>query len=376
MERGYRICRRCIMDTTDPDIEFDHDGVCNHCREYDTLAKKLVFTGEEGRKRLSVIVDKIKEVGKGQNNDCIIGLSGGLDSTYAAYIARKMGLKPLVVHVDNEWDSEIAINNIKNTVKKLGLDLYTPVINWDEFKDLQLAYLRASVVDVEVLSDHAITAALYNIANQKGMKYILSGVNVVTEGVMPKSWNYIKNDLINLKAIHNKFGMVKLRSYPTLGLWKRLYYQHIKNIKCISILNYVPYVKKDTKKLLTQELSWQDYGGKHYESIFTRFYQAYILPRKFNIDKRKAHLSSLICSGQITREEAISEMQKDLYTDQELKRDREYVLKKLGLTNGELEAIMSLPVKSHYDYETDIKNRRFVTFSKRIFKKVTFQACE
>jgi len=357
------------MDTTDPDIEFDKNGVCNHCTDWDKSAKKYVFTGKKGEQELSEIVDKIKEQGKNQGYDCIMGLSGGLDSTYIAYLAKKMGFRPLAVHLDNEWDSEIAVNNIKNIVKKLDFDLYTYTVDWNEFKDLQLAYLKASVIDIEVVTDHAIMAALYNIANERGIKYILIGSNIMTEGIMPRSWGYNKNDLINLKAIHNEFGAVRLKSYPVLGLSRKIHYQYIKNIKSLAILNYVPYVKEDVEKLVAQEFDWKNYGGKHCESIFTRFYQTYVLPRKFNIDKRKAHLSTLICSGQITRKEALKEIQKDLYTEEDLKKDKEYVLKKLELTNEEFEKIMNLPIKSHFHYKSDIKWSTFLRFIRRIFEK-------
>ncbi len=372
MSKNYQICTRCIMDTTDPIIEFDENGICNHCRGYDKLAKKYVLTGKEGEQELGKIVDKIKEQGKNQEHDCIMGLSGGVDSTYAVYLAKKLGLRPLAVSVDNGYDSEIAVNNVKNIVEKLDLDLYTYVIDWNEFRDLQLAYLKASVVDIEAITDHAIEAGLYNTANERGIKYILNGSSFVTESIMPKSWLYRKNDLINLKAIHNQFGTVKLKSFPTRGLLKQLYYHFIKNIKPVAILNYVAYVQKDAKRLIAQELDWKDHGGKHYESVFTHFYQAHILPRKFNIDKRKAHLSTLICSGQITREDALKEVQKDLYSEEDLKKDKDYVLKKLGLTNEEFEKIMNFPVKSHLDYKTDMKWVKFLSFLGliyRIFKK-------
>lgn len=368
MSKNYQICTKCIMDTTDPDIEFDENGVCNHCREYDKLVRKYVFTGKEGEQRLSEIVDKIKERGKNQQHDCIMGLSGGVDSTYTAYLTKKLGLRPLAVHLDNEYDSEIAIENIKCIIKNLELDLYTPSIEWNEFKDLQLAYLKASVINIEAITDHAIRAALCNTASERGIQYIISGTNIVTEAMMPKSWRYNANDLVNLKDIHSQYGTVRLKTFPTLGLLKLLYYWYVRKIKFVSILNYVPYVKEDAKKLIAQELDWKDYGGKHCESIFTRFYQAYILPRKFNVDKRKAHLSALICSGQITREDALKEMKRDLYTEEDLEKDKEYVLKKLGLTNEEFEKIMNLPVKSHFDYASDIKWLKLLSFVYRVYR--------
>lgn len=359
MSETYRICTRCVMDTTDPDIEFDENGECNHCRNYNKIVNNHVYTGQEGERKLSEIVDEIKKRGRGQKYDCIIGLSGGVDSTYVAYITKKLGLRPLAITLDNGWDSEIAKNNVKNIVDKLDLDLYTYVINWNEVKDLQLAYLEASVVNIEAITDHAIRATLYNTAHDRGINYILGGTNIVTEGIMPNNWRYNTNDLVNLVSIHNQYGKVKLESFPTLGLRKLLYYQQIKDIKYISILNYTHYVKDDVKRLIARELDWKDYGAKHFESIFTRFYQAYILPRKFNIDKRKAHLSALICSGQITREEALDELRKDPYTEEGLKEDKEYVLSKLGLTNGDFDELMNIPIKSNLDYKTDIEWKFF-----------------
>ncbi len=369
MSREYQICIRCIMDTTDPVIEFGENGVCDHCKLYYRLVKEHCFTGELGRRKLNEIVERIKEQGKKREYDCVIGLSGGVDSTYVAYLAKQIGLRPLAIHLDNGWNSEIAESNIKHIVKKLGIDLYTYTIDWNEFKDLQLAYLNASVVDIEAITDHGIMALFYKVASERGIKYILIGSNTTTEGISPRNWAYNKNDLINIKDIHKKFGKIKLRTVPTLGLLKQIYYQHIKGIKIIPILNYVPYIKRDVKKLMTEELDWEDYGIKHYESIFTRFYQAYILPRKFNIDKRKSHLSSLICAGQITRDEALAEIKKDLYDNEALKKDKEYVLEKLGLTDEEFERIMKLPIRSHYDYKTDAKWVRLVSLGSRILRR-------
>lgn len=354
MKNNYKICTRCVMDTTDPDIVFDEDGVCNHCKRYFEISEKeYLFKGEEGKKKLEELANKIKEDGKNNEYDCILGLSGGADSSYLAYLAKKFGFRVLIVHMDNGWDSELAVYNIEKCLKKLNNDLETLVVDWEEIKDLYLAYLKASVVDIEVVADHAITAAVYDIVNKKGIKYILSGANIVTEGIMPKSWCYKKNDLVNLKTIHKKYGRVKLRTFPTLGAFKLAYYRYFKEIRTIPLLDYVDYNKKEAKKVLNSEFGWKDYGEKHYESIFTKFYQAYILPTKFNIDKRKPHLSALICSGQITREEALKELEKPLYEKGELERDKKYVLKKLGLSEKEFEDLMNLPIKKHQEYGTD-----------------------
>jgi N-acetyl sugar amidotransferase len=353
MKKENRICTRCVMDTTDPEIKFDEKGTCNHCKRYDEMARIKILTGAERENKLKEVVDKIKREGKNKEYDCIIGVSGGVDSTYVAYIVKKLGLRPLAVHLDNGWDSELAVGNIEKILKKLDIDLYTHVVDWEEFRDIQLAYLKASVVDIEVVTDHAITAAIYDIANKKRIKYFLSGSNIVTEVIMPNSWVYNKNDLRNLEAIHKRYGTVKLKTYPTMGLFMWLCFSFFTGIQTIPLLNYVDYNKKEAKKLLISDFGWVDYGGKHYESLFTKFYQAYILPTKFNIDKRKAHLSTLICSGQITREEALEELEKPLYEEDELERDKEYVLKKFGISEKEFEDLMKLPIKRHQDYKTD-----------------------
>jgi len=367
MTKEYRICTKCILDTTAPYISFDKDGVCNYCRKEGVFVKEqLSVPSQKKKEEFNKLIAEIKRCGRGKKYDCIIGLSGGVDSTYLAYIAKEVGLRPLTVHLDNGWDTEMAVENINNIVKRLGLDLYTCKVDWKEFKDLQLAYLKASVVDIEVPTDHAIKALLYRTAKERGIKYILSGGNLASEGILPKGWAYNKNDLVNLRDIHRRFGTLKLKTFPTLGFWKKVYYERVNGIQSVAILDYISYVKKNVKDFLIREIGWNDYGNKHYESIFTRFFQAYILPKKFNIDKRRAHLSSLICSGQITREEALEEIEKDPYPDKEMmKRDKEVVLRKLGLTEKEFEKIMNLPIKSHFDYRTNV---RMVSFARGLYK--------
>jgi N-acetyl sugar amidotransferase len=353
-DKNYRQCSITVMDNiADPDIFFDENGVSNYHHEYKEAEKNGVLTGEAGKKKLDDLVKVIKEAGTGKTYDCLIGLSGGVDSTYVAYLVNKLGLRPLAVHLDNGWNSELAVKNIENIITKLGIDLFTLVINWEEFKDIQLAYLRASVVDIEVVSDHAIFATMYKLAKEKDIGYIISGTNIVTEYIMPQSWLYQKMDFANLKDIHNKYGKVKLKTYPTFDFKKYVYYSALLKLSPISILNYVPYNKKEIKEIIKKELDWRDYGGKHYESVFTKFYQAYILPEKFKIDKRKAHLSTLICAGQMTREEALLELEQPLYNAKELQSDIEYVIKKFGLTQAEFDEIMRLPVRKHQDFKSD-----------------------
>src|SRR4030095_9654246 len=328
-------------------------GICNYYHEYQTAANKDVFSGEAGKKKLEELVNRIKNEGKGKRYDCLIGLSGGVDSTYVAWLAKQYGLRPLAIHLDNGWDSELAVKNVENIITRCGFDLFTLVIDWEEFRDIQLAYLYASVVEIEVVSDHAIFASMYKLAKEHNTGYVISGTNIVTEYIMPPSWLYDKMDYANLKDIHSRFGKKKLATYPYFDFRKSVYYSTVLRLNPISILNYVPYNKKEVKEIIKRELGWRDYGGKHYESQFTKFYQAYILPEKFHIDKRKAHLSTLICSGQMTKEEALLELEKPLYEPAQLKSDKEYVMKKFGLSPEEFDKIMHLPVKKHSAFKSD-----------------------
>jgi N-acetyl sugar amidotransferase len=351
-KRPYQQCSISVMDTiADPDIVFDEKGICHYYYDYKKAERELVTGGEKGWEKLELIAAEIKETGKNQPYDCIMGLSGGVDSTYVAHLAKKLGLRPLAVHFDNGWNSELSVMNIENIVSKLGFDLFTYVINWDEFRDLQLSYLKASVVDIEAITDHAIFATLYRLAGEKNIKHILSGTNVQTENTLPKSWIFSKTDHINIQSIHKEFGTIPLKTFPFIDAKVKRYYQQVKGVKSISVLNYVDYNKQAVKELIQKELGWRDYGGKHYESIWTRFYQGYILPEKFNIDKRKAHLSDLIFGGQITKEEALAELAKPIYDPAQQKTDFEFVLKKLGLSEAEFAAIMKTPRRSHYDYD-------------------------
>lgn len=353
MTREYRICSRCVMDTSDRGILFDENGVCNHCHNYEIISKRVLLPPEIAQEKLLQIIEKIKRDGEKQEYDCIIGLSGGIDSSYLALQAKNFGLRPLAVHFDNGWNSEISVKNIENIVKKLGFDLFTYVIDWEEFKDLQRSFFKASVVDIELLTDNAIFTSLYKLARQHKIKYSLEGHNIVTESIMGKDWNYWKFDLKNIKAIQKEFGTLKIKSFPTMGPWKRLFLQVMKIIEPVYILNFLEYDKKKAMETLEKELEWKYYGGKHYESVFTKFYQAYVLPTKFGIDKRRAHLSNLICSGQLTREEAVVELEREIYPQDELRKDKEYVVKKLGFSEEEFDDIMQQSPKSHMDYPND-----------------------
>jgi N-acetyl sugar amidotransferase len=351
---AYRQCTKTVMDNiADPDIHFDENGICNYYHEYMEVAKTQLYTEADGRLQLESLVNSIKKNGEGKPYDCLIGLSGGVDSSYVAYIVKQYGLRPLAVHLDNGWNAELAVKNIEQIINKLNIDLYTLVINWQEFRDIQLSYLQASVVDIEVVSDHAIFATMYKLAKEKNIGYIISGTNMVTEHIMPPSWLYRKMDAANLKDIHRTYGKLPLKTYPIFNFRKQVYYSALLKLRPVSILNYLPYKKEEAKALLIKELGWRDYGGKHYESVFTKFFQAYILPVKFGIDKRKAHLSNLVCSGQLSRQAALLELQKPLLTPEEEKTDKEYVLKKLGLSVEAFEQIMQLPRRQHTDFKTD-----------------------
>ena len=368
----YRQCSLSVMDTiSDPDISFDEKGICNYYYEYKKAEAECVYKGEEGKRKLRAIADQIRETGKGKPYDCIMGLSGGVDSTYVAWLAKEYDLKPLAVHFDNGWNSELAVMNIENIVTRLGFDLFTYVINWEEFKDLQIAYLKASVVDIEAITDHAIFATMYRLAGERNIQYILSGTNVQTENTLPKSWIFNKADHVNIKSIHKAFGKIPLKTFPFMDAKVKRYYQQIKGIRSFSILNYTDYNKAAVKKMIQQELGWRDYGGKHYESIWTRFYQGYILPEKFKIDKRKAHLSDLIFGGQISKEAALDLLKEPIYEPGQFRVDYDFVLKKLGLSESEFAHIMQLPVRSHFDfdYEKPIDQRYpFLSPVKKLYR--------
>ncbi len=348
------------MDTTDPNIQFDIEGICNHCKNYEKRKSQFILPDEKKNAELNRIIKEIQDKGAHKKYDCILGVSGGVDSTFMALKSKELGLRPLAVHLDNGWNSRLAVTNIEKVLKRIDVDLYTHVINWEEFKDLQLAYFNASVVDIEAITDHAIVAVIYAVARQQGVKYILSGSNFATEGIMPKSWVWIKNDLVNLEDIHRKFGTKKLKTFPKLGFLRLVYLKKFRGFQSIPLLNYLEYNRENAKKFLINDFGWEDYGGKHFESLFTKFYQAYILPRKFNIDKRKAHLSTYIMSNQITRKEALDQLEKTLYDEKELNRDKEYVLKKFGWTEDDFEEIMALPIKRHDEYRTDGWQRKLL----------------
>jgi N-acetyl sugar amidotransferase len=349
MNQTLKMCCRCVMDTSAPDIVFDADGVCNYCKIHEEKVALTPSVRPDAAKRLADVVAKIKAQRRGEY-DSIVGLSGGVDSSYVAYQAVKLGLKPLAVHFDNGWNSELAVKNIEQMVTRLGLDLQTFVIDWEEFRDIQRSFFSAHVIDIEMVTDHAIFAALYRLARQHGIGTILSGTNAATESIMPPAWQHFKFDLRNLKAIHRRFGTLPIRRFPTLSIWGMAWNHYVRGARSVSLLNYLPYRKSEAIRTLQTELGWQYYGGKHYESVFTKFYQAHILPRKFGVDKRRIHFSDLIMNGEMTRAEALAELDKPLYDPVALEQDREYVCKKLGYSADEFERYLAAPPVSHYAY--------------------------
>lgn len=357
------VCTRCIMDTTDPDIKFDEQGVCNHCHRYARVSQARLVPVEERDVQLNALVAEIKKAGRGKKYDCIIGVSGGVDSTYVAWLVKELGLRPLAVHLDNGWNSELAVANIEKTLKILDIDLYTHVLDWDDFRKLQTSFLEASTPDGEVPTDHAIFALLYQLAAKYGLHHIITGTNVVSEAILPEKWGYGYFDWRYIRSVHRLFGRSRLSNYPHFSLLGLAYYVFLRRIRMVSILNYIQYEKKVAMDTLENQLGWIYYGGKHYESIYTRFYQAYILPRKFDIDKRKAHYSNLILSGQMTREEALEAMTAPVYDEKLLEEDREYTIKKLGLSEDTFDAIMKAPRKTFEDYPN---SHGFFDFAKRM----------
>jgi N-acetyl sugar amidotransferase len=343
-------CTRCVLRDDDDPAGFDDARICSFCRGYD--ATWATIEQRRGEGELDRIIALIKSAGANKQHDCIIGLSGGVDSSYLAHVAVSLGLRPLAIHLDNGWDSELAIGNISRLVNGLGLELETLVIDWREFRDLQIAYFRSSVIDIEVLTDHAITAFAFDMARREGVKYILSGNNVVTEYGIPPTWNYPKQDLRNLKAIARRFGGPKLETFPTAS-GVRLLREQLRGLRSIDLLNLVDYDRNNAIELLSREYGYRPYGAKHYESLFTRFYQAHVLPTKFGVDKREAHLSSLIRSGQMTRDEALAELQKPLYDEETLREHSTYVRKKLGFSDEEWARIMAEEPRPHTAYPND-----------------------
>jgi len=359
LPNNYIKCSKSILDNiSDPDISFDENGISNYYYQFEEFVN--ILPDEETRnKQFKNYINTIKQSSKGKKYDCILGLSGGLDSSYLALLAKDNGLNPLVVHFDYGWNTDIAIRNIELITKKLNFDLYTYVIDWEMIKDLQRSYYLASVIDLDVPADHTIFGAIFKIAKKMKIKYILSGSNFQTELIMPKTWNYLKTDLMNIKNIHSRFGKNTFQNIPTNGIFQQLYYKSC-GIESVPLLYYTDYVKNDVITRLKNEIGWQDYGGKHFENIYTRFYQGYVLPYKFGVDKRKAHLSNLVFSKQISLEDAENEYNNNNYTHSMMKSDFEFIAKKLDFSSDEFENILNKENIPHEFYGADYKRRELL----------------
>lgn len=368
--RDYQECIRCVMDTTDPEITFDRDGNCCHCTEYLANRAKHNYQGQESDTTLNELIKTMKRQGKGKAYDCVVGISGGVDSCYLAYLLKERGLRLLGVHMDNGWNSEKAVINLKNITRKLGIDYESYVLDWEEFKDLQLAFLKASVPEAETPTDVAIPAALHAVAARHGIKYITMGSNLATEGILPKSWHYDVRDLKYFNYIHRTFGTKQLKKFPTFGYKKEMFYKLVKGIRMIYPVDLVPFVKEDAVSLLQEEFDWKPYGGKHHESRYTKFIQSYYLYEKFGIDYRRATLSTQICAGGITRESAVKQLEALPFDPSQLDEDKYYIAKKLGISPDELENIVNLEPKWYWDYPNDARKLRFIYDAYRaIYKK-------
>lgn len=367
----YKICKKTIMDTSDPNIIFNENGESDYYTNFIKIIKPSWKTGEDGFQELIKTAQKIKKDGKNRNFDCIIGLSGGLDSSYTAYVAKEiMGLRPLLFHVDAGWNTDQAVSNIEKICNGLGLDLYTEVINWEEMKDLQVAFLKSQISDQDLPQDYAFFSGLYNFAKNNNIKYVLTGGNYSTECCRePEEWGGFPGiDTLLVKDIHTKFGNKELKTFPLVDILNyKLYYKYILGMKVFKPLNLVPYFKKDAENLLNKKFGWQAFQHKHHESRFTRFYEDFWLPRKFGFEKRRAHFSSLILTGQMSRDEALERISKPELPEEFLQKEFEYVADKLDLTRNELQEIFEGDNKTFYDYRSKIK---IIKLGSKIMQKV------
>ena len=350
----YQTCTNCVMDATDSQITFDENGTCDHCKTFYSDIQPKWNPNERGLIEIQKIAEKIKTTGQGKNFDCIIGMSGGIDSSYLVYLAKeKLGLRPLVFHVDAGWNSQTAVNNIEKIVDKLELDLYTEVIDWEEMKDLQLSFFKSGVPHIDTPQDHAFFATMYKFAAKYKVKHILTGGNYSTECVRnPLEWMYYQSDSRQLKDIHKKFGTIPLKRYPITNiLWHKLFLPYIRGIKVIRPLDYLPYNKEDATKFLVESFGYQRYAQKHFESRFTKFYEGYWLPKKFGYDTRKVQYSSLILTHQMTRDAALEKLKIPAYDEDQIANDFEYIATKLGISVAELQGYLDAPNKTYKDYK-------------------------
>ena len=352
--RQYQICTRCVMDTTDENIKFDENGICDHCFDYDTYVKPNWHTDEQGRNELEKIISKIKKNGNGKDFDCLLGISGGVDSSYMLHLAvKEFGLKPLVFHVDGGWNSELSVHNINVMIDKLGLDLYTEVINWEEMKDFQLAFFKSGVPHIDIPQDHAFIATLYNFADKYKIKYILNGGNFSTECVQyPMKYYYYGTDMKQIADIRKQFGKSKMETYPFSSVFRHKFYlKYFRGVNVIKPLNFMPYIKEEALALLEREYGWKPYPQKHFESRFTKFFEGYWLPERFGFDPRRVQFSSLILTGQMTRDEAMEQLKIPAYNTETIQDEFNYIATKLGISAKELQGYFEMPRKFYWDYK-------------------------
>jgi N-acetyl sugar amidotransferase len=353
MSRPYQICSNCVMDTSDSGISFDAAGVCDHCRGFEIDVKPHWHPDAVGRAELAQTIDAIKAAGAGKEFDCILGMSGGLDSSYMLHLlVCEFGLRPLVFHVDGGWNSDIAVSNIQNLVGGLGLDLYTEVINWEEMRDFQLAFFKSGVPHLDIPQDHAFVATLYHFANKHGIKWIMNGGNIATECVRnPKQWLYYGTDMAQLRDIHGRFGSRPLKTYPFSSvLFHKIYLRYLRGVKVFKPLDLLPYTKQLAIETLEREYGWKAYPQKHFESRFTRFYEGYWLPTRFGYDTRRVQYSSLILTGQMARDEALERLKSPAYDPATIDEDFEYIASKLRISVDELRSYHEMPLKTYRDY--------------------------
>lgn len=356
------------MDTSDPSITFDAQGVCNHCRHFDEVTRSGWFPNDEGARKWATSVDEIRRVGRGQEYDCILGLSGGIDSSYLALKVKDWGLRPLVVHVDAGWNSELAVANIEAVVKHCNFDLHTHVVDWEEMRDLHLAYLRAGISNQDVPQDHVFFSALYHFATRNRIRYILSGGNLATEGIFPGAWHGATMDAINLKAIHRTFGERSLKTYSTISFFEYYFwYPLVKKMQTVRPLNFMPYDKDLAIEEMEKTMGWRSYGRKHGESLFTKLFQNHYLPKKFGYDKRLPHLSSLIVSGHMTRDAALVKLQEPLYAPDELEIDISYFCKKLRISRAQFDEFLKPPGRDYSEFQNwDSRHRLVKVLQKKL----------
>lgn len=354
--KNHITCSNCVMDTSDSQIVFDENGVCDHCLGFKRDVLPNWHPDEKGAAMFKELVERIKVSGKGKPFDCIMGMSGGLDSSYLLHLAvSEFGLRPLVFHVDGGWNTDLAVNNIQVLIDKLGLDLYTEVINWEEMRDFQLAFFKSGVPHLDIPQDHAFVATLYHFANKHGIKYIVNGGNYATECVRnPLEWMYYGTDMAQLKDIHRKFGTIPLRTYPFSSiLFHKIYLRYIRGVQVVKPLNMLPYTKEIASRVLSETYGWRPYPQKHFESRFTRFYEGYWLPTRFGYDTRRVQFSSLILTGQMTREDALERLEKPAYDPATIDEDFEYIATKLRISVDELRSYHKMPLKTYRDYKNN-----------------------